>query len=48
MDVSLVVPRSFRRLARVLHAFGPISPAAFDAMGRGLTQCVAEVEWIAR
>ncbi|MCA9629564.1 MAG: beta-galactosidase, partial [Myxococcales bacterium] len=43
VDVSLVVPRSFRRLARVLHAFGPISPAAFDAMGRGLTQCVAEV-----
>ncbi|MCA9646976.1 MAG: beta-galactosidase, partial [Myxococcales bacterium] len=42
VDVSLVVPRSFRRLARVLHAFGPISQAAFDVMGRGLTQCVAE------
>lgn len=42
VDVSLVVPRSFRRLARVLHAFGPVSQAAFDVMGRGLTQCVAE------
>lgn len=42
VDVSVVVPRSFRRLARVLHAFGPVSQAAFDVMGRGLTQCVAE------
>lgn len=40
--VSLVVPRSFRRLARVLHAFGPVSQAAFEVMGRGLTQCIAE------
>ncbi len=42
VSVSLVVPRSFRRLARVLHAFGPVSQTAFELMGRGLTQSIAE------
>ena len=34
-DVCLVVPRSLHRLERLLHAFGPISAAAFDIMGLG-------------
>lgn len=34
-DVCVVVPRSVHRLERVLHAFGPISAAAFDIMGLG-------------
>ena len=32
-DVCIVVPRSLHRLERLLHAFGPISAAAFDIMG---------------
>ena len=32
-DVCVVVPRSLHRLERLLHAFGPISAAAFDIMG---------------
>lgn len=32
-DVCVVVPRSLHRLERLLHAFGPISAAAFDVMG---------------
>jgi beta-galactosidase len=34
-SVHIVVPRSFRRLARVLHAFGPLSPALFSVLGGG-------------
>jgi beta-galactosidase len=34
-DVCVVVPRSMHRLERLLHAFGPISAAAFDVMGLG-------------
>jgi beta-galactosidase len=34
-DVCVIVPRSFHRLERLLHAFGPISAAAFDIMGLG-------------
>jgi beta-galactosidase len=34
-DVCIVVPRSLHRLERLLHAFGPISAAAFDIMGLG-------------
>jgi beta-galactosidase len=34
-DVCVVVPRSMHRLERLLHAFGPISAAAFDIMGLG-------------
>jgi beta-galactosidase len=33
--VHLVVPRSLRRLQRVLHAFGPLSAVAFQIAGRG-------------
>ncbi len=32
-DVCIVVPRSMHRLERMLHAFGPLSAAAFDIMG---------------
>ncbi|HKY37485.1 MAG TPA: beta-galactosidase [Polyangiaceae bacterium] len=32
-DVCIVVPRSLHRLERLLHAFGPLSAAAFDVMG---------------
>ena len=32
-DVCVVVPRSLHRLERLLHAFGPLSAAAFDIMG---------------
>lgn len=31
--VSLVVPRALKRLTRVCHAFGPLSPAAFAVTG---------------
>ena len=31
--VHILVPRSLRRLARVLHAFGPLSAAAFQVLG---------------
>ena len=34
-DVCVIVPRSMHRLERLLHAFGPISAAAFDIMGLG-------------
>jgi beta-galactosidase len=34
-SVHVVVPRSFRRLARVLHAFGPVSPQAVEVLGGG-------------
>jgi beta-galactosidase len=34
-EVCVVVPRSLHRLERLLHAFGPISAAAFDIMGLG-------------
>lgn len=34
-DICVVVPRSLHRLERLLHAFGPISAAAFDIMGLG-------------
>jgi beta-galactosidase len=33
--VHVVVPRSLRRLARVMHAFGPISAALFQVLGGG-------------
>jgi beta-galactosidase len=33
--VHLLVPRSFRRLLRVLHAFGPVTPQAVEVLGGG-------------
>jgi beta-galactosidase len=42
VPARLVVPRSVRRLARVMHAFGPISQALFRVMGGGMRETVFE------
>jgi beta-galactosidase len=42
--VRLVVPRSLRRLARVAHAFGPITPAVFQIIGAGIREGAFEEE----
>src|SRR5450432_1080316 len=40
--VHVVVPRNVRRLARVLHAFGPLTLAAFHVSGGGAEQACFE------
>ena len=40
--VYVVVPRSLRRLTRVLHAFGPLSPALFHVLGAGAEEACFE------
>src|SRR5580693_355126 len=40
--VRLVVPRALRRLARVTHAFGPLTPALFNVAGVGCRESVLE------
>jgi beta-galactosidase len=40
--VRLVVPRALRRLARVTHAFGPLTPALFHVAGAGWRETVLE------
>ncbi len=40
--VRLVTPRSERRLARVMHAFGPITGAFFSISGKGARESVSE------
>jgi beta-galactosidase len=42
--VHLVVPRSLRRLQRVLHAFGPLSAVVFQIVGRGAADSGLEDE----
>jgi beta-galactosidase len=42
--VRLVVPRSLRRLARALHAFGPLTPALFNILGAGFRESCLEDE----
>jgi beta-galactosidase len=42
--VRIVTPRAERRLARVLHAFGPITGAFFSVAGSGAREAVAEDE----
>ncbi|MGZ3422186.1 MAG: beta-galactosidase [Polyangiales bacterium] len=42
VPARLVVPRSVRRLARVMHAFGPASQALFRVMGAGMRETVVE------
>jgi beta-galactosidase len=42
VPARLVIPRSMRRLARVMHAFGPASQALFRVMGAGLRETVLE------
>jgi len=44
VPARLVVPRSVRRLARVMHAFGPLSQALFRVMGGGMRETVLEDE----
>lgn len=40
--VRLVVPRALRRLARAMHAFGPLTPALFHILGAGWRESVLE------
>ncbi len=40
--VRLVVPRALRRLARITHAFGPLTPALFHVAGAGWRETVIE------
>jgi beta-galactosidase len=40
--VHVLVPRSLRRLARVMHAFGPLSAAAFQVLGGGAEEACFE------
>ena len=40
--VRIVTPRSERRLARVMHAFGPITGAFFSISGKGARESVSE------
>ncbi len=41
-EVHVVVPRNLRRMARVLHAFGPVTLAAFHVSGGGPEQACFE------
>jgi beta-galactosidase len=45
VEVAVVVPRSHRRLARVLNAFGAVPPAVFDLSGGGAVDSCFEDEW---
>jgi beta-galactosidase len=45
VPVRLVMPRAIRRLARVTHAFGPVTPAAFNVSGAGYGQSCIEDEF---
>jgi len=40
--VRILTPRSERRLARVMHAFGPITGAFFSVAGKGARESVSE------
>lgn len=42
VPVWLVVPRAMRRLARVMHAFGPVTPAFFNLLGVGFSESCLE------
>jgi beta-galactosidase len=42
VQVCIVVPRSIRRLARVCHAFGPLSAALFQVLGGGAQESCLE------
>ncbi len=45
VEVHVVVPRNVRRLARVTHAFGPVSLAAFHVSGGDAEQACFEDEF---
>ena len=40
--VKLIIPRSIRRLARAMHAFGSLSPALFNVLGGGFAESCFE------
>lgn len=42
--VRILIPRNERRLARVMHAFGPVSGAFFAVTGAGAKECAFEEE----
>jgi beta-galactosidase len=42
--VHILIPRSLRRLSRVMHAFGPLSAAAFQVIGGGAEEACFEDE----
>jgi beta-galactosidase len=42
--VRILIPRRERRLARVMHAFGPITGAFFSVLGAGARESVAETD----
>jgi len=44
VPVRLLVPRVERRLARVMHAFGPATGALFSLMGKGARESCLEVD----
>lgn len=44
-QVFVVVPRNLRRLTRVLHAFGPVTLAAFHVSGAGAEEACFEDEF---
>ena len=46
--VHIVVPRGFRRLKRVLHAFGPLSAALFQVAGGGAEEGCFEDDFTLR
>ena len=42
VEVRLVIPRAVRRLARAMHAFGPVTPAFFNIAGASYAQSCSE------
>ncbi len=44
VPVHIVIPRSLRRLSRVMHAFGPLSAAAFQVVGGSAEEACFEDE----
>jgi beta-galactosidase len=42
VPVRVLIPRTERRLARVMHAFGPLSGAFFSVAGKGAREAVSE------
>jgi beta-galactosidase len=44
VPVRLLIPRVERRLARVMHAFGPATGALFSVMGKGARESCLEVD----
>ena len=45
VEVAVVIPRSYRRLARVLNAFGAIPPSVFELAGGGAMDGCFDDDW---